>query len=77
MFVEDSAFLGLRGGQSGWLLPTLATMSRGVRVLAKEVWCGVVWCRILVGLLSGQEEKVSFYLFVYELVYHICSVGAT
>ncbi|CAN0394165.1 unnamed protein product [Pylaiella littoralis] len=36
VFVEDSAFLGLRGGQSGWLLPTLASMSRGVMVLAKE-----------------------------------------
>eukprot|EP00903_Cladosiphon_okamuranus_P014001 g13020.t1 len=36
VFVEDNSFLGFRGGQSGWLLPTLATMSRGLRVLANE-----------------------------------------
>ncbi|CAM9216171.1 unnamed protein product [Ectocarpus fasciculatus] len=36
VFVEDNSLLGFRGGQSGWLLPTLATMSRGVRLLANE-----------------------------------------
>eukprot|EP00752_Nemacystus_decipiens_P011909 g10560.t1 len=36
VFVEDNALLGFRGGQSGWLLSTLATMSRGLRVLADE-----------------------------------------
>lgn len=37
VFVEDNALLGFRGGQSGWLLPTLVSMSRGVRILADEV----------------------------------------
>lgn len=41
VFVEDNAFLGFRGGQSGWLLPTLVSMSRGVRILADEV------CRVI------------------------------
>ncbi|CAM9105042.1 unnamed protein product [Laminaria digitata] len=36
VFVEDNALLGFRGGQSGWLLPTLVSMSRGVRILADE-----------------------------------------
>lgn len=51
VFVEDNAFLGFRGGQSGWLLPNLASMSRGVRILADEVKMHAVLLVLLVHVL--------------------------
>lgn len=84
VFVEDNAFLGFRGGQSGWLLPTLATMSRGLRVLANEVWwCsmrqggvlrGAVWYRVF-GVSSTKTRKSRLTCFIPLLVLFAYTTG--
>lgn len=56
VFVEDNAFLGFRGGRSGWLLPTLATMTRGVRVLANEVQVVLSLLSIMPTIAKGTRK---------------------